>query len=497
MAGYIIALDQGTTSSRAVLFTDTLDLVAICQEEFPQCFPHDGWVEHDPEQIWQSQHNVLLKLITENNISPSEIITIGITNQRETTIVWDRTTGTPIYNAIVWQDRRTAPLCEELKQQGFTATIQEKTGLVIDAYFSATKLKWILDTVPGAHEKALKGDLLFGTVDSWLIWKLTNGAHHVTDASNACRTMLFNISDMCWDTELCNTLSIPMGMLPEVRDSSGSFGEWFLDGVAIPLSGVAGDQQAATFGQRCFEEGMVKNTYGTGCFMVMNTGAKRVTSTQGLLTTIAWSLNGIPTYALEGSVFIAGAAIQWLRDGLKLFSNAQESEILAHHANKDDQVVVVPAFTGLGAPYWDMYARGAIFGLTRDTGIEEITRATLESIAFQSYDILQCMQRDSETTIPALTVDGGATANNFLMQFQADLLGIPIERPLITESTALGVAALAGLHHSLWTMDALKNKHIEKTFSPSIDTKYRADLIKKWHSAIQRVLSDPDQSHGM
>ncbi|MGL1934931.1 MAG: glycerol kinase GlpK [Fibrobacterales bacterium] len=494
MTQYIIALDQGTTSSRAVLFTDTLDLVDICQEEFPQYFPHDGWVEHDPDEIWQSQYRVLLQLIKQNNLLPSQIITIGITNQRETTIVWDRTTGAPIYNAIVWQDRRTAPLCEKLKQQGLATTIQEKTGLVIDAYFSATKLKWLLEEVPGAHDKALKGDLLFGTVDSWLIWKLTNGAHHATDATNACRTMLFNISEMCWDKDLCNTLSIPIAMLPEVRNSSDSFGEWMLDGVAIPISGVAGDQQAATFGQRCFEKGMVKNTYGTGCFMVMNTGSERVTSTQGLLTTIAWILDGKPTYALEGSVFVAGAAIQWLRDGLNLFSNAKDSEALAHHAKSDDQVVVVPAFTGLGAPYWDMYARGAIFGLTRDTGIAEITRATLESIAFQSYDILNCMQKDSETTIPIMAADGGAAANNFLMQFQADLLGIPVERPSITESTALGAATLAGLHHSLWTMDELKSKQIEKTFTPSIDTEYRARLIRNWNNAIQRVLSTPHQS---
>ena len=437
---YIIAIDQGTTSSRAVVFDEEAKIVGIAQKEFAQHFPESGWVEHDPMEIWESQWEVFEQVIKENNIEASDIAAIGITNQRETTVVWDKNTGEPVFNAIVWQDRRTASICDELKEQGLEPYIKENTGLVVDAYFSGTKIKWILDTVDGARAKAENGELLFGTIDTWLIWKLTKGAVHATDYSNASRTLVYNIKELKWDTKLLEALNIPEKMLPEVRNSSGEFGTIDYNGASIPIMGVAGDQQAALFGQACFQPGMAKNTYGTGCFMLMNTGDKLFNSKNGLLTTLAWGIDGKVTYALEGSIFIAGAAIQWLRDGLQLFTDAAESEALANSAGDSDDVYVVPAFTGLGAPYWDMYARGAIFGLTRDSGKEQITKATLQSLAYQTKDVLDAMQDDAGIELKTLQVDGGACANNYLMQFQADILGKVVDRPEVIESTAVGAA---------------------------------------------------------
>lgn len=483
----IIALDQGTTSSRAVLFNHDADIVDVCQQEFTQHFPKPGWVEHDASEIWDSQFGVLQKLVSINQLRPEHIAAIGITNQRETTVVWNRNTGEPIYNAIVWQDRRTAARCDEITAAGWKEKIQEKTGLVIDAYFSASKLQWILDNVEGARAQADAGDLLFGTVDTWIIWQLTEGAVHATEPSNAARTMLLNINTGEWDEDLLELFSVPASMLPEVCNSSDDFGSVEFQGKSVPIAGVAGDQQAALFGQTCFETGMAKNTYGTGCFMLMNTGAKRIDSESGLLSTIAWSIDGQITYALEGSVFIAGAAVQWLRDELEFIESASESEALALQANPESDVVVVPAFAGLGAPYWDMYARGAIFGLTRDSGRPEIAKATLQSLAYQIYDVLKAMQNDSGIELSQLNVDGGAIANDFLAQFQADVLQKPVTRPKVLESTALGAAYLAGLKVGYWQMgDLTKTREIDREFEPKLDQATIAKLLKRWHKAVER-----------
>jgi glycerol kinase len=485
---YIIALDQGTTSSRAVLFTDKGEIKGIAQQEFRQIFPQSGWVEHDPNEILSSQLGVLHKVILDNNVSASAISAIGITNQRETTIIWDRKTGNPIHNAIVWQDRRTAPICEEMKSKGLENYVRECTGLVIDSYFSGTKIKWILDNVPGAKEKAEAGDLAFGTVDTWLIWKLTKGKVHATDFSNASRTMIYNIRELDWDNKLLAALEIPKSLLPEVKPSSYLFGHWNLNGVDIPIAGVAGDQQAALFGQACFEPGTAKNTYGTGCFMLMNLGPKIQLSKHGLITTIAWGLNGSVEYALEGSVFIAGAAVQWLRDSLHLIDQSKDSEYFAMKVLGSNEVYVVPAFAGLGAPYWDMYARGAIFGLTRDTGKDHIIKATLESLAYQTKDILNAMQQDSGIKLASLKVDGGACANNILMQFQADILGSQVERPEVIESTAMGAAYLAGIQIGMWKKeDIVRNRKVQKRFIPQMEESTRDGLYKGWLKAVDRT----------
>ena len=485
---FIIALDQGTTSSRAVLFDEQGSIKGIAQQEFRQIFPKPGWVEHDPQEIWSSQSEVLNKLISYYAVDVSAIAAIGITNQRETTIVWDRKTSVPIYNAIVWQDKRTAPICEEMKAKGLTDYVRNNTGLVIDSYFSGTKIKWILDNVEGARQKAEKGELAFGTVDTWLIWKLTNGKSHVTDYSNASRTLVYNIRDLKWDDKLLKELNIPISMLPEVKPSASDFGYCTIHGKEIPIAGVAGDQQAALFGQACFEPGMAKNTYGTGCFMLMNTGPKIQLSKNGLITTIAWGLDGKVEYALEGSVFIAGAAVQWLRDSLHLIDQSKDSEYFATKALGSNEVYVVPAFAGLGAPYWDMYARGAIFGLTRDTGKDHIIKATLESLAYQTKDILNAMQEDAGVKLAILKVDGGACANNILMQFQSDILGSEVERPEVIESTAMGAAYLAGIQIGLWKKEAIiKNRKIQKRFNPQMDEETRSKLYKGWLKAIERT----------
>jgi len=485
---YILAIDQGTTSSRAILFDQQQQIVKIVQKEFTQYFPKSGWVEHDPTEIWESQWSVTQQAIKDAKIALTDIAAIGITNQRETTVVWDKETGQPIYNAIVWQDKRTSDICEELKKQGLIEYVKETTGLVIDAYFSGTKIKWILDYVEGARSKAENGELLFGTIDTWLIWKLTDGKVHATDYSNASRTMLFDINKLQWNPKMLEALDIPVSMLPEVRDSSGEYGTATIGGVDIPITGVAGDQQAALFGQKCSQSGMAKNTYGTGCFMLMNTGDEKVSSEHGLLTTIAWGINGKVTYALEGSVFIAGAAIQWLRDGLQLFDNAEDSESLALEAKDSEEVYVVPAFVGLGAPYWDMYARGAIFGLTRDTGKAQLTKATLEALAYQSKDVLMAMQQDSKVELKALKVDGGATANNHLMQFQADILDAEVHRPKILESTAMGAALLAGLSVGLWKMSELGEVSDQTVFKPEMSSERRKRLYKGWQKAVKRTM---------
>ena len=485
---YIIALDQGTTSSRAVLFDEQGVIKGIAQQEFQQIFPKSGWVEHNPEEIWSSQSGVLNKLISDHGVDVNSIAAIGITNQRETTIIWDRKTGVPIYNAIVWQDKRTASICEDLKSKGLTDYVREHTGLVIDSYFSGTKLKWILDNVEGARQRAEKGELAFGTVDTWLIWKLTGGKSHVTDYSNASRTMVFNIRDLKWDEKLLKELNIPISILPEVKPSAANFGSWNFNGKEIPIAGVAGDQQAALFGQACFEPGMAKNTYGTGCFMLMNTGSKIQLSKNGLITTIAWGLDGKVEYALEGSVFIAGAAVQWLRDSLHLIDQSKDSEYFAAKALGSNEVYVVPAFAGLGAPYWDMYARGAIFGLTRDTGKDHIIKATLESLAYQTKDILNAMQEDAGVRLAILKVDGGACANNILMQFQSDILGSEVERPEVIESTAMGAAYLAGIQIGLWKKEAIiKNRKIQRRFKPQMDELTRTKLYKGWLKAVERT----------
>ncbi|HOU46859.1 MAG TPA: glycerol kinase GlpK [Chitinophagales bacterium] len=488
---YILALDQGTTSSRAILFDAAANIVAVAQREFTQYFPQPGWVEHDPIEIWQTQIEVAREAVAKANIRPAEIAAIGITNQRETTVIWDKETGKPIYNAIVWQDRRTAGFCDELKARDLDVYVNDNTGLVIDAYFSGTKVNWILNNVEGARQKAHEGRLCFGTVDTWLIWNLTKGKIHATDYSNASRTLLYNIKDLKWDEKLLHELDVPTSLLPEVRPSSGSFGvthpDVFFD-VEIPIAGVAGDQQSALFGQCCFEAGMAKNTYGTGCFMLMNTGITPVRSKHGLLTTIAWSVDGKVEYALEGSVFIAGAAIQWLRDGLKLIDTAPDSEYYAMKVEDTGGVYVVPAFAGLGAPYWDMYARGGIFGLTRGTEKTHLIRATLESLAFQTFDILEVMEKDSGIQLKTLKVDGGACSNNLLMQFQSDILDVSVERPKVIETTALGAAYLAGIQVGLYKKEDLsKNGKIGAAFEPKMKSDKREKLIKGWKKAVERT----------
>ncbi|GAA0861484.1 glycerol kinase GlpK [Paraclostridium tenue] len=490
---YIIALDQGTTSSRAILFDKYGNVVSSAQKEFTQFYPKPSWVEHNPMEIWGSQSGVLREVLETSSVRPDEIAAIGITNQRETTIVWDKNTGKPIYNAIVWQCRRTSDICDKLKEKGLEPVIKEKTGLIIDAYFSATKINWILENVKGAREKAENGELLFGTVDTWLIWNLTRGKVHITDYSNASRTMLYNIKKLQWDEDILNELNIPKSMLPQVRPSSEIYGYTdgeMLAGAKIPISGCAGDQQAALFGQTCFEKGSVKNTYGTGCFLLMNTGDKVVESKNGLLTTIAWGVDGKINYALEGSIFVGGASIQWLRDELRLIYDSGQSEYYANQVKDTNGVYVVPAFTGLGAPYWDMYARGAIFGLTRGAKRGHIVRATLESIAYQTKDVLNAMQEDSGMDLKFLRVDGGASANNFLMQFQSDILNVNIDRPKVLETTALGAAYLAGLSVGFYnSVDEIKEKwEVEKEFISNMDERKRNILYKGWKRAVERSL---------
>ncbi|CEO06430.1 glycerol kinase GlpK [Paraclostridium sordellii] len=493
MKKYMMALDQGTTSSRAILFDKEGNLVATSQKEFTQFYPKPGWVEHNPMEIWGSQSGVMREVLETNGIKPEQVCGIGITNQRETTIIWDKNTGKPIYNAIVWQCRRTSHICDELEAKGYKEIIKEKTGLILDAYFSGTKIKWILDNVEGAREKAENGELLFGTVDTWLIWNLTRGKVHVTDYSNAARTMLYNIKELKWDDEILEMLDIPKSMLPEVKPSSYIYGhtdEHMLGGAQIPIAGCAGDQQAALFGQTCFEEGCAKNTYGTGCFMLMNTGEKMVESKNGLLTTIAWGVDGKVEYALEGSIFIGGAAIQWLRDELRILFDAQQSEFYSQSIGDTNGVYVVPAFAGLGAPYWDMYARGCIMGLTRGANRAHLVRATLESIAYQVKDVLNAMQEDSGLNLKNLKVDGGASANNFLMQFQSDILNVNINRPKVLETTAMGAAYLAGLAVGFYKdkEDIKKSVTIEREFEPHMSEEKRKVLYKGWKRAVERSL---------
>ncbi|MCT4698425.1 glycerol kinase GlpK [Tenacibaculum haliotis] len=488
MAKYIVALDQGTTSSRSVIINELGEIIAMNQQEFEQLFPHPGWVEHNAEEILNTQISTLKLAIQKANISPAEIVGIGITNQRETTVVWNKKTGKPIYNAIVWQDKRTASICEKLKARGLENYVRKTTGLVIDSYFSATKINWILNNVKDAKLEADKGNLLFGTIDTWLLWNLTNGKVHATDYSNASRTMLYDIKNLCWDEKLLKELNIPIAMLPEVKPSSHHFGNYELDEYKIPIAGIAGDQQAALFGQACFTKGEAKNTYGTGCFMLMNTGENLEYSKNGLLTTIAWGIDNKIYYALEGSVFVAGSAIQWLRDGLQIISNADESEALAKQVKGENPVYVVPAFAGLGAPYWDMYARGAIFGLTRDTGKNHLIKATLDSLAYQTKDILEVMQKDSEVKLTSLKVDGGACANDYLMQFQADILNTKVERPEIIETTIMGAAYLAGICVGLWKQeDILNRRKINNTFTPAFPSEKREKLYAKWQKAVERT----------
>ncbi len=489
---YIVALDQGTTSSRSVILDHQANIIASSQRELTQIYPKAGWVEHDPMDIWATQSGTLTEVLAHANIHSEQIAAIGITNQRETTIVWNKDTGKPIYNAIVWQDPRTADYCADLKAQGLEAYIQRNTGLVLNPYFSATKLKWILDHVPDAREQAENGELLFGTVDCWLVWKMTQGNVHVTDYTNASRTMLFNIHTLEWDQRLLDILSIPRAMLPTARPSSEIYGQTNLGGkggTRIPIAGIAGDQQAALFGQHCVKPGMAKNTYGTGCFMLMNTGTKAVISRHGLLTTIACGPRGEVNYALEGAVFIGGASIQWLRDELKLFDDATDSEYFANKVADSQGVYVVPAFTGLGAPYWDPYARGAIFGLTRGTNSYHLIRATLESIAYQTRDVLDAMQQDAGTRLKSLRVDGGAVANNFLMQFQSDILGARVERPEILEVTALGAAYLAGLAVGFWdNLEQIQSKATtECEFRPGLETTERNFRYSGWRKAVSRA----------
>ncbi|MCB9040672.1 MAG: glycerol kinase GlpK [Lewinellaceae bacterium] len=491
MQTYILALDQGTTSSRAILFDREGNIKASEQQEFTQIYPKPGWVEHDPKEIWNTQLKVLQALLRKQKVPAGQVAAIGITNQRETAVVWNRKTGEPIHNAIVWQDRRTASICNQLKADGHEPYIRENTGLLADAYFSGTKVKWMLDNVPGAREQAEKGELCFGTIDSWLIWKLTGGKVHVTDYTNASRTLLYNIKKLEWDKRLLEILGVPAIMLPEVRRSSEVYGHTAPDllGEAVPVAGIAGDQQAALFGQACHSPGMAKNTYGTGCFMLMTTGEEAVTSKSGLITTIASKLDGTPQYALEGSVFIAGAAIQWLRDGLKIIDDAPDSEYFAMKVPHTDGVYVVPAFAGLGAPYWDMYARGAILGLTRGTTKAHLIRATLESLAYQTRDVLDAMEKDSGLSLKTLRVDGGASANGLLMQFQADILGANVERPRIIETTALGAAYLAGLAVGYWKPEDITNKwQLDATFVPDMQEEERGSLYRGWQKAVKRAM---------
>ncbi|MBE6906911.1 MAG: glycerol kinase GlpK [Ruminococcaceae bacterium] len=489
MGQYIMALDAGTTSSRCILFNEKGEMISVAQKEFTQYFPQPGWVEHDAMEIWSTQIGVAQEAMHKINASAEDIAAIGITNQRETTVVWDKNTGEPVYHAIVWQCRRTSEYCDSLKEKGLIDSFRQKTGLVIDAYFSGTKLKWILDNVPGVRERAEAGDLLFGTIDTWLIWKLTKGKVHVTDYSNASRTLLFNIQELKWDEEILKELNIPASMLPEAKPSSCVYGETeaSLFGSPIPIAGAAGDQQAALFGQTCFNAGEAKNTYGTGCFLLMNTGETPVYSKNGLVTTIAWGLDGKVNYALEGSIFVAGAAIQWLRDQVKLVDSAPDSEYMATKVKDTNGAYVVPAFTGLGAPYWDQYARGAIVGLTRGVNKYHIIRATVESLAYQTHDVLKAMQQDSGITLNALKVDGGACANNFMMQFQADIINAPVHRPVCVETTAMGAAYLAGLAVKYWASkeDVIKNWQISRIFKPSLEEEERAKLVAGWNKAVK------------
>ena len=498
MKQYVIALDQGTTSSRCILFDREQNIVGVAQREFTQIYPKPGWVEHDPMEIWSSQSSVLTEVLAQTGIAPTEVAAIGITNQRETTIIWDKATGRPIYNAIVWQCRRTASLCEELKaEEAFSSYIKEHTGLLIDAYFSATKLKWILDHVEGARERAKAGELLFGTVDSWLVWKLTGGKAHVTDYTNASRTMLFDIQNLCWDEEICHRLDIPMEMLPKVCSSSQIYGYANLQGLEVPIAGIAGDQQAALFGQGCFQPGEAKNTYGTGCFLLMNTGEQLCRSENGLLTTIAIGLGGKVQYALEGSVFVGGAVIQWVRDELRFISESRDAEYYASKVPDTGGVYLVPAFTGLGAPYWDMYARGALVGLTRGTNRDHIIRAAQESIAYQSWDLVDAMEKDTGIPLSVLNADGGASRDKFLMQFQADILHKPVRRPVIRETTALGAALLAGLATGVWSsMEEVKSRmKTDRLYEPVMDEATRTKLLRGWHKAVGRSLdwAEPEE----
>jgi glycerol kinase len=490
MEKFILAIDQGTTSSRAIIFDKTGKIKSIAQKEFKQIYPQTSWVEHDPNEIWSSQAGVIAEAITSVGLNGKSIAAIGITNQRETTVIWDRETGVPVYNAIVWQDRRTSNHCSELKDKGLGEKIRSKTGLIIDAYFSGTKIKWILDNVEGAREKAEKGRLAFGTIDSWLVWNLTRGEKHVTDITNASRTMLFNIHTHEWDNELLELMDIPKAILPEVKSSSEIYGETGTTIFAskIPIAGIAGDQQAALFGQMCVSPGMLKNTYGTGGFLMFNTGKTPITSTNNLLTTIGWKINGEVTYTLEGSIFIAGAVVQWLRDGLGIIKSSAEIEQLASTVEDNGGVYMVPAFAGLGAPYWDQFARGTILGLTRGTTSAHIARAALESIAFQTMDVLKAMESDSGIKVSELRVDGGATVNNLLMQVQADVIGIPLVRPKVLETTALGVAYLAGLAVGFWNGfdDINKQWEIDKKFAPELNESKISNMIKGWNKAVSR-----------
>ncbi|WP_026957521.1 glycerol kinase GlpK [Aliagarivorans taiwanensis] len=491
---YVVALDQGTTSSRAIIFNHQAEIVASSQQEFPQYYPKPGWVEHDAMEIWASQSASLTAVLAKSGIRSDQIAAIGITNQRETTIVWDKNTGMPVCNAIVWQCRRTTEICEQLREQGWEDYIRDNTGLVLDAYFSGSKLKWILENVPGAREKADAGELLFGTVDSWLVWKLTNGRVHVTDMSNASRTMLFNINTLEWDDKLLDLFGVPRSMLPEVRECSEVYGQTNIGGkggTRIPIAGIAGDQQAALFGQQCFNQGMAKNTYGTGCFLLMNTGDKPVRSQHGLLTTIAFGLNGKVNYALEGAVFMGGATIQWLRDELGLIRDASDTQYFAEKVSDTNGVYLVPAFVGLGAPYWDPYARGTMVGLTRGANRNHIIRAALESIAYQSRDLLDAMQADAGIPLKTLRVDGGAVANDFLLQFQADITGDEVVRPSLIESTAQGAAFLAGLAVGYWkdTAELADKAAIDRSYLPKIEESHRERLYKGWKRAVERSLA--------
>lgn len=494
MEKYILSLDQGTTSSRAILFNKAGEIVHTAQKEFTQHFPKPGWVEHDANEIWGSILSVIASVLSESNIKPDQIAGVGITNQRETTVVWDKETGLPVYHAIVWQSRQTSEICDELKEKGYNDLFRNKTGLLIDAYFSGTKVKWILDHVEGARERAEQGKLLFGTIDTWLIWKLSGERAHVTDYSNASRTLMFNIYDLKWDEELLDILGVPASMLPDVRPSSEVYAhtvDYHFFGKEIPIAGVAGDQQAALFGQACFKKGMAKNTYGTGCFMLMNTGEKAVQSDHGLLTTIAWGIDGKVEYALEGSIFVAGSAIQWLRDGLRMLKDAKDSEDYATKVTSTDGVYVVPAFVGLGTPYWDSDVRGAVFGLTRGTSKEHFVRATLESLAYQTKDVLSAMEVDSGIELKQLRVDGGAVKNNFLMEFQSDLLNVPVERPIVNETTALGAAYLAGLAVGFWESQEEISKQwaVDREFKPQITEENRDALYSGWKKAVKAAMA--------
>ena len=488
---YVMALDAGTTSNRAIIFDVDSKIVGVAQKEFTQHFPQPGWVEHDAEEIWSSMHEVMREALEQSGLVASDIAAIGITNQRETAVIWDRATGRPIYNAIVWQSRQTADICEDLKRQGLVDEFKEKTGLVIDAYFSGTKVKWILDHVEGARARAEKGELAFGTIDTWLLWKLTGGKEHKTDYSNASRTLMFNIKTLEWDEALLKHLTVPKSLLPEVRPSSEVYGHTIpsIIGASVPVAGMAGDQQSALFGQNCFSPGEAKNTYGTGCFLLMNTGEELCMSKNGLVTTIAWGLDGKVEYALEGSIFVGGSAIQWLRDGLRLVDSAPDSEWVAKKVPDAGGVYMVPAFVGLGAPYWDMNARGMIIGLTRGTTKAHIVRATLDSLAYQTRDVLGAMEADSGNPLATLKVDGGAVANNLLMQFQADLLGVPVDRPQITETTALGAAYLAGLATGVWASkeELKKSWQLDTRFTPALDKKDADKLYKGWRKAVKHA----------